>query len=94
MRPWNVGAARATLTRKDSDWSGSLKSLGNQGRGIGEGWAVFSPRPCQRACQVPSTRQDGDALSRENISRPGFKLSVAPLGLGISSLSFGSSGSS
>ena len=41
----------------------SLKSHDNQGCVYGErGGACFSPRLCQRACQVPLTRQGGDAL--------------------------------
>jgi hypothetical protein len=36
--------------------AGSLKSPGKRGG------AGFSPRPCQRACQDPLTRQGGDAL--------------------------------
>ena len=37
--------------------AGSLKSPGKRGG------AYFSPRPCQRACQDPLTRQGGDALT-------------------------------
>jgi hypothetical protein len=39
--------------------AGSLKSPGKRG-GVD-----FSPRPHQRACQVPLTRQGGDALTLE-----------------------------
>jgi hypothetical protein len=38
--------------------AGSLKSPGKRGG------ANFSPRPRQRACQDPLTRQGGDALIR------------------------------
>ena len=41
----------------------NLKSPGNQGRVYGEGWSMFYPRPRQRACQDPLTRQGGDALT-------------------------------
>ena len=36
--------------------AGSLKNPSNQGRGIREGGAIFSPKPRQRACQDPLTR--------------------------------------
>ena len=39
--------------------AGSLKSPGKKGG------ADFSPRPRQRACQGPLTRQGGDALKRD-----------------------------
>jgi hypothetical protein len=51
-----VGAARATLTREDSEWSRKFEEPGQ------EGGAKFSPKPRQRACQDPLTRQGGGAL--------------------------------
>jgi hypothetical protein len=64
MRPRNVGAARATLTREDSEWSQKFEEPWQ------EGWACFSPRPRQRACQGPLTRQGADALTLHQFVSP------------------------
>jgi hypothetical protein len=42
--------------------AGSLKSPDKFEEPGQEGWSKFSPRPHQRACQDPLTRQGGDAL--------------------------------
>ena len=59
-----MGAARATLTREDSEWSRKFEepwlSRARDWRGVGH---FFSARPRQRACQDPLTRQGGNALS-------------------------------
>ena len=56
MRPRNVGATRATLTREDSEWSRKFEEPWlSRPRGLERGGALFSPRPSQRACQDPLT---------------------------------------
>ena len=43
------------------------RALAIKAASLERGGAVFSSRPCQRACQVPSTRQGGDALRRRRM---------------------------
>ena len=45
--------------------AGSLKSPGKFEEPGQEGWVKFSPKPRQRACQDPLTRQGGDALTKD-----------------------------
>ena len=58
----------AMRTRKDSEWKGKFEepmawqSRPRLWKGVGH---VFPPRPRQRACQDPLTRQGGDALRME-----------------------------
>ena len=55
---------RATLTREDSEWSRKFEERWQfEERDWKKGGACFSPRPRQRACQDPLTRQGGDALT-------------------------------
>ena len=66
-----MGAARAMLTARIVSGAGSLTI---KAAGLERGGAIFSPRPRQRACQVPSTREGGDAL------RACLDLGPGPLG--------------
>ena len=66
MRPkrtWSVGAVRAMLTRKDSEWKGKFEepwqSRPHLWRGVGH---VFLQGRVKGLCIVPLTRQGGDAL--------------------------------
>ena len=56
------------LTREDGEWSRKFEEPWQfeewDGRGVGH---VFSPRPRQRACQYPLTRQGGDALKARGL---------------------------
>ena len=63
-----MGAANAMLTREDSEWSRKFEepwqSRARDWGGVGQ---FFSPRPRQMACQVPSMRQGGDALTNPTL---------------------------
>ena len=55
--------------------AGRLKSPGNQGRRIGEGWDTFFSKAASKGLPRPLTRQGGDALS----SLPQFVWAFLPL---------------
>jgi hypothetical protein len=51
-----VGAARATLTLEDSEWSRKFEEPWQ------EGWGIFFSKAASKGLPDPLTRQGGDAL--------------------------------